>query len=165
MGILMVRHALYAIPLLLVLVAIVPTSGASEPQSDPTVVVVGARSEVHDLTLGTLRRIFRGEVVESPGGDRYHPFNLPASDRTRVRFDRAVLGMTPDQVARYWIDRQIRGLGTSPRAITSAAILCRIVERIPGAIAYVRASQASTGVRVIRISGKAPSDTGYPLAE
>jgi hypothetical protein len=73
--------------------------------------------------------------------------------------------MSAPEVARYWIDRQIRGLGTSPRAISSPALLCRIVERIPGAIAYVPARCSTEGTRVLRIGGKTPGEDGYPLAE
>jgi hypothetical protein len=142
-----------------------PGGASADARGGGLLIVVPARSRARDVSLGTLRRIFRGEIVETPDGERFRPFNLPPQDPTRVRFDRLVLAMSGAEVARYWIDRQIRGLGTSPRAISSPALLCRIVERIPGAIAYVPAPCSTQGTRVLRIGGKAPGEDGYPLAE
>lgn len=137
---------------------------ADVPQGrDPLVVIVAASSPLRDMPMGTLRRIFLGEIVQSPSGDRFRPFNLPTAGAQRGRFDRVVLGMEPGQVARYWVDRQIRAQGTSPRAITGATLLRRIVERIPGAIGYVPLSQVTPGVRALRLSGKRPGEAGYPL--
>lgn len=142
-----------------------PSVAAGDPHAELLVAIVASGSHVREVSLGTLRRVFRGELVESADGDRFRPFNLPAGDAARVRFDRLVLGMDPPAVARYWIDRQIRGLGTSPRAIPSASLICRIVARIPGAIAYVHVSQLGTGVRALRLGGKAPGEPGYPLTD
>jgi hypothetical protein len=37
------------------------------------------------------------------------------------------------------------------------------VEKLPGAIGYIRPAQLSNEVRAIRVEGKLPEDSGYPV--
>ena len=71
--------------------------------------------------------------------------------------------MTPEVVARYWIDRKIRGDSGPPKPIESADLLQRVVTRLDGAIGYVSATAVRPDVKVIQIDGKGPNDSGYPL--
>ena len=70
---------------------------------------------------------------------------LPA----RTHFDRVVLGMTPDEVARFWIDRRIRGRGSPPTKAPKAATVLKVVAALAGAIGYVPQSQVGPGVKVV----------------
>lgn len=81
-------------------------------------------------------------------GKRILPFNFPAKHDVRVSFDRAVLDMDPDAVARYWIDRRIRGGNPPPKQIPNAQLMLRLVQKLDGAIGYVPASIAQN-VRVL----------------
>lgn len=81
------------------------------------------------------------------GGKRVLPFNFPPKHEIRVAFDEAVLQMDPDEVARYWIDRRIRGGNAPPKQVPSAQVIVRLVQKLEGAIAYVPQSLAS-GVRI-----------------
>jgi hypothetical protein len=80
-----------------------------------------------------------------------------------VRFDQAVLGMTPERVSRYWIDRKIRGQSGPPRALDSADLVQRVVARLDGGIGYVRMNELKADVKVVRVDGKSPKDSGYPV--
>jgi hypothetical protein len=71
--------------------------------------------------------------------------------------------MDADAVGRFWIDRKIRGGSGPPRTVESLATLRRVVEKLPGAIGYIRPGQLSNEVRAIRVDGKLPEDPGYPL--
>jgi hypothetical protein len=71
--------------------------------------------------------------------------------------------MDSEEVSRFWIDRRIRGLRGAPRALNSLRLLQRLVARLPGAVSYGRLAQITGDVRVIRVEGKLPSNTGYPL--
>jgi hypothetical protein len=82
------------------------------------------------------------------GGKRIVPFNFPPKHAVRVAFDRSVLEMDPDDVARYWIDRRIRGGNAPPKQVSSAQLIVRLVEKLDGAIGYVPKSAVSSGVRV-----------------
>ncbi|MDX2052190.1 MAG: hypothetical protein SFV15_07360 [Polyangiaceae bacterium] len=131
--------------------------------SDPLVVIVGPATNIDGLEFGVLQRMFRGEAVNYAGSRRAVPFNHPVQTSERREFDRVVLGLSPDEVARYWINRKIRGQSGPPRTVPSSALLLRVVAQLKGAIGYVRSSQLNGSVRPLRIDGKAHTDRDYRL--
>lgn len=70
--------------------------------------------------------------------------------------------MDADAIARYWIDQRIRGK-QAPRTLPSTDLRVRVVVKLPGAIGYVSASRVTAEVRVLRIDGRLPNESGYPL--
>jgi hypothetical protein len=56
--------------------------------------------------------------------------------------------MNPDEVARYWIDRKVRGGDPPPKHVPSVAMMAKLVERLPGTIGYLPAS-AARGLRIV----------------
>ena len=137
--------------------------GTGAATGSPLVVIVPAGSPLSNLPFDRLKALFFGDVVEVSGIGRLVPFNQPANVPDRVAFDRAVLGLEPAAMASYWVDRRVRGGGSPPRT-GDVSILQRLVLRFPGAISYVRADQLIAGVRALRLDGKLPTDSGYPLA-
>lgn len=67
----------------------------------------------------------------------------------RREFDRVVLGLDPEASARYWIDARIRSGEVAPKEISDPALAVKLVAKLKGGIAYVPASTALAGVRVI----------------
>lgn len=155
-----------AVLLLLLLAAFAPIRSTARAQKRPPLaVVVGASLAMSDISLATLRSIFAGEVATAPDGKRFVPLNAPLKTYERELFDRKVLGLQADEVSRFWIERRIRDEFQPPRTLPSAELGVRVVATYPGAITYVSSSIVGRGVRVLRIDGKLPSDSGYLLAE
>jgi hypothetical protein len=124
--------------------------------------VVGKESPVSDVSLPDLKRLYLGEHVNA-AGQRLIPLNLAPLMRERTGFDKAVLNMTPDAIARYWVDRKIRGDSGPPKSLDSADLVQRVVARLDGAIGYAPAAEIRPDVKVIRVDGKLPNDGGYSL--
>jgi hypothetical protein len=124
---------------------------------------VARSSSLNDIALGTLRRIFLGETVDGPGGVRFVGFNHPPKTRPRVLFDGVVLGMGPDEVARYWVDQRIRGGVRPPRTVASIELLRQVVAQLPGAISYLPSTDLDQSVRPLSIGGVAMDSSRYPL--
>lgn len=101
-------------------------------------------------SLADLAAVFTTRKQSWDGGKRIVPFNFPAKHPVRVAFDRSVLGMAPDDIARYWIERRIRGGNAPPKQVSSPQLIVRLVEKLNGAIGYVPNSAVSSGVRVVR---------------
>ncbi len=95
-----------------------------------------------------LRPIFQTTKTSWEGGKAL-PLNLPEDDATRRGFDAAVLGLDPDRVARYWVDRKIRGGNPPPKNVPSAAMIVKVVSSKPGAIGYVPTNSVNSGVKVV----------------
>jgi len=129
----------------------------------PLAIIVAPGSKLTNISIGDLRRVFTSERITDPEGNKLIALNHPPKTPDRVGFDRAVLRMDPDAVGRFWIDRKIRGGNGPPRNVESLATLRRVVEKLPGAIGYVRPSHLSSEVRAIRVDGKLPEDAGYPV--
>jgi len=158
--------ACLALSLGFLLLCLMPNAERLAKASDRVLlaVVVAQGSSVRDLSLTELRRIFANEGDSNSSGERYVPFNHPPHTTDRMAFDKIVLGMSPDEVSQFWIERKIRGLSGPPRSVDSLSLLLRLIARLPGAISYARPARLTGDVRAIRINGKLPSDPAYPLA-
>lgn len=140
--------------------ASVTTRVDAGPPKTRLAIVVAKDSPVNDLSSYDLKRLYKGDPVNA-AGKRLVPLNLAPLSHERVGFDQAVLGMDPDSVARYWIDRKIRGQSGPPKAIDPPELMPRVVTKLDGAIGYVRVSDLRPEVKFIRIDGKGPADPGY----
>lgn len=144
------------------LLALAPSAARADDEV-ALAVIVGRTSQLTNVSLAELRRVFRAEPPND--GDHGHliALNQPPQTPDRVGFDRVVLGMDPEAVGRFWIERKTQRGSGPPRNVTSLSTLRRVVEKLPGAISYLRPSQLASEVRAIRVDGKLPEDPGYPL--
>lgn len=141
-----------------------PSPAATPPVPPRLVVVVSAGSTLKEISHGLLRRVFLGEPAEH-GGVRLIPLNYAPGDPLRSAFDRAALGLSPDAVGRYWVDRRIRGQGLPPRTVGSAALMRAVVARLPGAIGYLPREQLGADLRALPIDGITYDDPEYLLVD
>lgn len=136
----------------------------SAQQRPPLVVIVSSKTAITDISLATLRRVFQGESTSASDGQRLVPMNCPLKSPERELFDRKVLGLEPDAVARFWINRRIRDESLPPRTLPSVDLGVRVVASYPGAITYVGAGMVTKSVRVLKVDGKTASDPKYLFA-
>lgn len=155
-------QALLGLALLLLTLA---NSAPARARGDVLVVVASKDGSIEDISLAELRQLYLGWKLSSVDGSRILPLNRGNKTAERTAFDQSVLNMSPDKAARYWIDRRIRGESGSPKSVDPAPLVQKVVAKLPGAIAYVRESQLTSLVRVVRVEGKLPSDSGYPITE
>jgi len=125
-------------------------------------IVTAKANAIRNISFPDLRQIYRGKRL-SVSGVKVIPFNHPIGTPDRVGFDRVVLGMTPDEVGRYWVDQKIRGGDPPPRTIDSVSLLLRVVAALEGSLGYVREGFSSPELKIVSIEGRMPSDSGYPL--
>src|SRR5262245_4601652 len=128
---------------------------AAEPSRRVAILVIaGPQVRLEDLSLPRLRSLYMSLPVNDAAGTKLVPLNQPPGTPVRVAFDRIVLGMDPDQVGRYWIDRRMRGEGSAPRSVDSPLLLQRLVAKLPGAVAYLKTEPLMEQVRALRIDGR-----------
>lgn len=129
----------------------------------PLAVVVARNSRIEHLSRFELKKLYLGANLEAPGGERVLAFHQMYSAPDRVAFEHGVLGMEPEELARYWIDRKIRGEGGAPRVVGSPELLQRVVSRLNTSVGYVRLDQVGSELRVLPIDGVLPGASGYPV--
>ena len=149
---------------LLTLALLAPLSAEADgAAAEPLALVSSKQGGVADLSLFQLKRLYLGDAVQA-GGQDLIALNRDVKGIERTSFDKTVLGMSPEAAARYWVDRRIRGQSGAPKAVEPAAVIQRVVAKLPRAIAYVRVRDLSPDVQVVRIDGRKPGDPGYPIS-
>ena len=129
--------------------------------AEPIAVVMSSGSGHRALSSDKLRRVFLALPTDTDDGRRFVPINLGQASGVRERFDHSVLKLSPEEVARYWIDQRLRG-NKPPRSASSIDLLRRAVQELPGAISYLPLSAVGS-LRVLSIDGRAPNDASYAL--
>jgi hypothetical protein len=130
----------------------------------PLAVVVAKNGPIEGLSRFELKKLYLGSNLQAPGGERILAFHQMSDAPDRIAFEQHVTGMQPEQLARYWIDRKIRGEGGVPRAVGSVELLQRVVSRLTHSVGYVRSDQIGPELRAIPIDGALPGEPGYPIA-
>ena len=148
---------------LLICAAVPVRVPAAHAASKPLLVVMAASTRIKDISTASLRRVFQGLPTELEGGKRFIPVNHPIGSPARVQFDRAALGLEPNQVGAFWIDRRIRDESPPPRTLPSADLATRVAASLPGAITYIVPEMLNAGVKALTIDGKAAGQPGYLL--
>ena len=138
--------------------------GNSGPEAKVKLAVVTQKaSPLERLSARELKRLYLGEHVAGPDGQKLVPLNQAARSPDRVGFERVVLGMSEDEASRFWIDRKIRGQPGPPKAVPSPELLRRAVASLAGTITYLRASDVGPDLKIVKIDDKGPTDAGYSL--
>ena len=72
--------------------------------------------------------------------------------------------MTEAQFRQHWIGKVFRAdTALAPKIAYSNEMAIDLVSRVPGAIAFVNASQVARGLKVVKIDGRMPGDKDYLL--
>jgi len=116
---------------------------------DIIAIVVNKGNPVDKVGKGELRPIFQTTKTEWPHGEKVVAINLPEANTLRQGVDAAVLGLDPERVSRYWIDRKIRGGAPPPQKVATPGAVLALVGSKPGAIGYVAESDVKGNVKVV----------------
>jgi hypothetical protein len=130
----------------------------------PVAIVVSPDVPLDDLSFPEVRKLFLGErQFWSPKLRVVLLVRAPVSPERDVVL-RSIYQMTEAQFRQYWISKVFRAEMTSgPKIVYSTEMTSELVTAIPGAVAFVDATQIPKGMKVLKIDGKLPSDKGYML--
>ena len=150
------------ITLLLVLVGLVPFSIFSKT----VVVVVNKKLSIDNIRTAELRRIFLGEQHQWPDRKKIFSINLSNNNKLRKKFQKVIIGMTTDEIKKYWMDEKIKGKSIKqPNVQKSTRAVVAFVKKLPTAISYLSLEEAKKHpeLKILKIDGKDPTDKDYIL--
>lgn len=129
-------------------------STGSQAGGEVLAVIVNKQNPIGTLSQNELRPLFQTTKKAWSNGEDATPINLPEDNSLRNDFDQAVLGLDRDRVARYWVDRKVRGGARPPVRVPNTAAVLKAVASKPGAIGYVKLTDVNPTVKVVaKISG------------
>ena len=127
-------------------------------------VVVRPDVPVNDLSFAELRTILLGNRQFWSSNLKVTLLARAPGAREREVVLKTVYLMSEAQFQQYWIAKVFRAEATSgPRIVYSNEMAAELALAIPGAIAFLDASQIPTGLKVLKINGLLPGERGYPL--
>lgn len=150
-----------------ILLLVISAAAGAQCAPGSLVVVVNKANSTESLSMAQLRKLMLGDVRNWPD---HKPVTLVARDFSSKTFECALAAVVRQSVPdyrRYVMNAEFRG--DEPIAIQtadSAASAARIVASYQGAIAIVESSALNgiaNAVKVVKVNGKAPGETGYPL--
>ena len=149
--------------LLLALMASVVSVTPAQAQGGEVAVVVNPANPIKDLTLVELRKVFAGEKRSWPGGVAIRLIVRPPGSHERFVLLR-LLGMSESEYKQYWTAQVFRGeAGSEPVVVPSVGMQKEALSAFPGAISLVDARDVKPGMKVVKVEGLLPGETGYPL--
>lgn len=147
--------------LLPVAVGIAVLSAAAELGAQQLAIVVNQSSDIDNLTLDQVRRIFLGQSLQLPNGKHADVAFLAPE---QGRFAKQVLGFPADAVRRRWVALVFRSeSNTLPPEFARPEQLKQFLLEHETGVVFLPLSAVDARMKVVRINGKSPNDPGYPL--
>lgn len=134
-------------------------------QSQPDIaVIVHPGVTVDNLSLADLRRILTGDREFWTAGSRVTIFVRAPVARERDAVVRDICQMTEAQFRQHWIGKVFRAdVPSGPKIVYSNDATLDQVSRTQGAIGLVQGPVTTKNVKVIKIDGRSPGQSGYRL--
>ena len=127
-------------------------------------IVVHPDVPIDNLTLSELRRLVLGDREFWPASVRVIILIRAPIAHERDVVLKNVCQMTEAQFRQHWIAKVFRAeTALAPKITYSTEMGVDLVNRLPGAITFMDASQVGRGLKVVRIEGRLPGERGYPL--
>jgi len=137
---------------------------ASQAKQDNLAVIVNQANPVDNLSSAELRAVFLGERSHWPNGRRITLVMMEPGQPERETVLHDVCRMSESDFRRRFLQGLLTGeVLVSPKTLSTPVGVRKFVFNVPGAIGYLRPSDADDSVKVIKIDGHSPNDADYAL--
>lgn len=137
---------------------------ASQAKQDSLAIIVNQANPVDNLSSAELRAVFLGERSHWPNGRRITLVMMEPGQPERDTVLHDICRMSEYDFRRRFLQGLLTGeVLVSPKTLSTPVGVRKFVFNVPGAIGYLRPSDADDSVKVIKIDGHSPNDADYPL--
>lgn len=131
------------------LILILCLLSAQFASADALLVIASPHTPVDSVSTEELAAIYLTKKTAWPNGLPVVPVNREAASPVREHFSEAVFERSPRELAEYW--NRLRFQGKLPPLVqTSDQAILGFVRSVPGAIGYIDAGLAATGVKILK---------------
>ena len=135
------------------------------PAPEQLAIIVNKSNPIDNLSFGELQKIFLAERRQWPNGKRITVTICEPGQLERTTAMRLIYRMSENDFSRYWLHVSFTGdTQAATKTLTNATGIRKFVSYVPGAIGYVLADRVDDSVKVVRVDGRLPSESGYRLA-
>ncbi|MCF7970440.1 MAG: hypothetical protein K9L22_04655 [Methylococcaceae bacterium] len=127
---------------------VITLSGLASSHAQDIAIIMGARSDIKQLSAEQVRRIFLSKERLTAQGDRWIPVNLSAHNVVRQVVTEQVLQLTPFELERFWYEQYFNGV-SPPYVLASEQAVLRFVSETPNAIGYILSCHADVNVKAV----------------
>ena len=163
----MLRYASIAVVILATAALLDPMQQSRVRAAHPKeslVIIVNRDNPIENLSMADLRTIFLGERSHWPNGRRITLVMMDPGQPERDTLVREVCRMSESDLRRRYLQGLLTGeVLVSPKTLATPVGVRKFVFNVPGAVGYLRPEDVDDSVKVIRIDGRLPGDSEYPL--
>ena len=116
------------------------------------ILVTNIDNPVTEVSRRELGRIYLKQTKYWRTGKRCVPIDQPGTSEARKTFYALVLNKDPYEMKRYWMQETMTGNATPPITLDNATTVKRYVQKIEGAVGYIRADELDDSVKVLVVS-------------
>lgn len=113
-------------------------------------VVTSSSGSIPSISKADLKRVFTGKKT-NVSGVKVVPFMLTDANPAGKAFLQDVLGMSPEEYKKYWVDAQVKGEGTAPATQKTSAAAILVASDLPGALAVIEKSAVNGSVKEVPV--------------
>jgi len=133
-----------------------------EALGQPIAIVVNKNNPIEDISPRELTKIFKKEKLFWPDSTKIYVILREAGSEEKDVALKTIYKMNNQQLKKFWITQIFREEITAfPKVLRSDASIKRFIKTVPNAIGFINANSIDQSVKVLKIDGKLPNETGY----
>lgn len=153
-----------SLPRTLPLLALLFLAASGSASGGDVAVIVNSQNTTTDLSSADLEKIFKQEKQFWKDGKKVYLVLQETGSAEKEVVLSKVYKMPEADLKKFWLSKMFRGeIASFPKTLASAGSVKQFVGKVPNAIGFVDASLADADVRVVKIDGKLPGQSGYAL--
>ncbi len=121
---------------------------AQNGKKNSVIVVANKGSELTDIDMVRLKKIYLGKLKSLPSGEKIMPIDQKGK-KIRDIFYKKVVGKPDNEIKAYWAKLIFTGRGNAPRQLQNDRDVIDLVKREQTAIGYISSEHADSNVKVI----------------
>jgi ABC-type phosphate transport system substrate-binding protein len=127
-------------------------------------IVVNRSNPVENLSFAELRKIFMGEQTHWSNGRRITVVMLEAGKQERQAVLAQIYRMDDKDFNKHFLQGMFTGeIHAAPKTLATPTEVLKFVFNVPGAIGYVRGTEADESVKVVHVDSRLPGDKDYSI--
>lgn len=136
----------------------------AQGKSADLAIIVNPACPLNDISSADLAKVFKAQRAKNFDGNKIILTSRETGSPERDAALARIYHMSDPQYEKYFLAATFAGtIQSAPKVIVNGMAVCQFVAAEPGAIGYLRATEADSTVKVLKVDGKAPGDPDYPI--